>query len=64
LHKDGHVNFAEVSKYAARDAAGTMLYFVSSTRDITEERALTEQLIASQRLEAFGTLAGGIAARL
>jgi PAS domain S-box-containing protein len=61
LHKDGHVIFAEVSKYAARDAAGTMLYFVSSTRDITEERALTEQLIASQRLEAFGTLAGGIA---
>jgi PAS domain S-box-containing protein len=61
LHKDGRVIVAEVSKYAARDAARTMLYTVSSTRDVTEERALTEQLVASQRLEAFGTLAGGIA---
>jgi PAS domain S-box-containing protein len=61
LHKDGRVIVAEVSKYAARDVAGTMLYTVSSTRDITEERDLTEQLIAAQRLEAFGTLAGGIA---
>ena len=40
LHKDGRVVIAEVSKSAARDVAGRTLYFVSSERDITEERAL------------------------
>jgi diguanylate cyclase (GGDEF)-like protein/PAS domain S-box-containing protein len=44
LHKDGRVIIVEISKFAARDAAGKTLYFVASQRDITEERALTEQL--------------------
>ena len=44
LHKDGHVVVAEISKYRARNAAGETIYFVVSERDITEERALAEQL--------------------
>lgn len=44
LRKDGRVIVAEVSRSAARDASGKVLYFLSSERDVTEERALTAQL--------------------
>ncbi|MHB8379489.1 MAG: sensor domain-containing protein [Acidimicrobiales bacterium] len=43
-HKDGRTVAAEVSMSPARDEHGATLYFVSSVRDITEERALTAQL--------------------
>jgi len=44
LRKDGRTVVSEVSRSAARDAAGSTLYFVASERDITEERALSAQL--------------------
>jgi len=44
LRKDGRIVIAEVSKSAARDESGEILYYVISGRDITEERALIEQL--------------------
>ncbi len=44
LRKDGRVIVAEVSRSAARDASGKTLYFLSSERDVTEERALNAQL--------------------
>jgi diguanylate cyclase (GGDEF)-like protein/PAS domain S-box-containing protein len=44
LHKDGRVTTAEVSISPARDEMGETLYFVSSVRDVTEERALTAEL--------------------
>ncbi|MGH9019827.1 MAG: PAS domain S-box protein, partial [Acidimicrobiales bacterium] len=44
LRKDGRVIDVEVSRSPARDAQGNILYFVFSERDITEERALNEQL--------------------
>ncbi|HEV3186849.1 MAG TPA: PAS domain S-box protein, partial [Acidimicrobiales bacterium] len=44
LRKDGRVIVAEVSRSAARDADGKVLYFLSSERDVTEERELTAQL--------------------
>ena len=44
LRKDGRVIISEVSRSAARDTADNILYFVSSERDITEERTLAEQL--------------------
>ena len=43
LRKNGQVILAEVSKSAVRDATGT-LYFVTSVRDVTKERALSAQL--------------------
>jgi diguanylate cyclase (GGDEF)-like protein/PAS domain S-box-containing protein len=42
--KDGRVIVVEVLRSPARDAQGNIIYFVFSERDITEERALTEQL--------------------
>jgi len=44
LRKDGRVLVSEVSRSAARDATGRIRYFVSSERDITEERALAAEL--------------------
>jgi len=45
VQKDGRVIVVEVSKSAARDAAGKILYFVSSERDITAQSALTAKLL-------------------
>jgi diguanylate cyclase (GGDEF)-like protein/PAS domain S-box-containing protein len=44
LHKNGRIVMAEVSICSARDEDGRALYFISSVRDITEERALATQL--------------------
>ena len=44
LHKNGRIVVAEVSVCSARDEGGKTIYFVSSVRDITEERALSTQL--------------------
>ncbi len=44
LHNNGQVIDVEVKKSAVRDATGSLLYFVASVRDVTEERALSAQL--------------------
>ena len=44
VKKDGRVITSEVSRSAARDDKGATLYFVSSERDITEERELASEL--------------------
>jgi diguanylate cyclase (GGDEF)-like protein/PAS domain S-box-containing protein len=44
LHKNGRIVIAEVSISPARDETGFAKYYVSSVRDITEERALASQL--------------------
>jgi diguanylate cyclase (GGDEF)-like protein/PAS domain S-box-containing protein len=44
LRKDGRLIFVDVLRSLACDADGNALYNVISERDITEERALTEQL--------------------
>jgi diguanylate cyclase (GGDEF)-like protein/PAS domain S-box-containing protein len=44
LRKDGRVIVSEVARSTDRNAAGEILYFVFSERDVTEERALAAQL--------------------
>ncbi len=44
-----------------RDASGAAVGFVGSLMDITARKQLQDQLCRSQRMEAFGQLAGGVA---
>ena len=44
-----------------RDASGAATRFIGSLMDITERKQLQDQLCRSQRMEAFGQLAAGVA---
>jgi len=44
-----------------RDAEGRAMRFVGSLMDITARKQLQDQLCRSQKMEAFGQLAGGVA---
>ncbi len=59
--KDGSLyeEDARISPVRAND--GTITNFVAMNRDVTEELALGEQLRHAQKIEAIGTLAGGVA---
>jgi PAS domain S-box-containing protein len=59
--KDGRLYEAEATISPIRDAAGRITHFVAVSRDITERVQLEERLRASQKLEAIGRLAAGIA---
>ncbi|NGO38420.1 PAS domain S-box protein [Limisphaera ngatamarikiensis] len=59
--KDGRLYEAEAIISPIRDAAGRITHFVAVSRDITERVQLEERLRASQKLEAIGRLAAGIA---
>ena len=61
IRPDGTERRIRDRAYAVRDAAGTVLRIVGVAEDVTESRKLQEQFLRSQRLEAIGSLAGGIA---
>jgi len=59
--KDGSLYVEEATISPVRDNNGTITNFVAIKRDVTEELALGEQLRHAQKIEAIGTLAGGVA---
>ncbi|HEX7622192.1 MAG TPA: PAS domain-containing protein, partial [Anaeromyxobacteraceae bacterium] len=52
---------AEVVTSPVQSRGGAIVKYVIVARDVTEEKRLRDQLRHSQKLEAIGTLAGGVA---
>jgi two-component system cell cycle sensor histidine kinase/response regulator CckA len=51
----------ETKSYPLRDATGTVTAAIEIINNVTEKKKLEEQLLHSQKMEAVGLLAGGVA---
>ena len=61
FRKDGMPIPVEITGKVLIDETGQPIGFQGVTRDIIERKALEEQLFLSQKMEAIGRLAGGVA---
>jgi len=61
LTKNGEERVIAWHDVFLRDKEGRITGILSSGEDITEKRRLEKQLIQAQKMEAIGTLAGGVA---
>jgi PAS domain S-box-containing protein len=61
LRKDGRIAWLSVNAKSIHDERGRIKYYEGMIQDITEKKKLEEQLRHSQKMEAIGALAGGVA---
>jgi PAS domain S-box-containing protein len=61
IRKDGTRFWASILIDAIHGPEGELVGFAKITRDMTERRAMQEQLHQSQKMEAVGQLTGGVA---
>jgi PAS domain S-box-containing protein len=59
--KDGRTVITHLAAALVRDADGKPNYVIGMAEDVTEQKQLEDQLRQSQKLEAIGRLAGGVA---
>ena len=61
VRPDGSIRWVRSRAFPVRDEEGRIVSFVGMSGDFTERKSLEEQFLRAQRLEAIGTLAGGVA---
>ena len=59
--KDGSLYTEEMTITPLKDPSGELTHFVAVKQDVTQRRILEEQFRQSQKIEAVGRLAGGVA---
>ncbi len=61
LRPDGTIRWIHDRAFPIRDGAGAITRIVGTAEDVSERRQLEEQLRQSQKMDAIGQLAGGVA---
>ncbi|MFT3828481.1 MAG: PAS domain S-box protein [Opitutaceae bacterium] len=61
IRPDGEMLWIRDRAFPVRDAAGKVVRIVGVAADITEKKRIEAQFLRTQRMEAIGALAGGVA---